>query len=62
LSDIENDAIQQRLQLSRRAAETLGIYGTPALTIGRTLIMGDVPANVLDSIIEIETQNPFSGC
>lgn len=62
LSDIESGVVQQRLQLSRRAAETLGIYGTPALTIGRTLIMGDVPAYVLDSIMEIETESPFSGC
>lgn len=62
LSDIESRVVQQRLQLARQAAETLGIYGTPALTIGRTLIMGDVPASVLDSIMEIEAENPFSGC
>ena len=62
LADMESNTVHQRLRLARRAAETLGIYGTPALTVGRTLIMGDVPASLLDQIIEIEAEKPFSGC
>jgi protein-disulfide isomerase len=46
----------------RRAANTLGIWGTPALTIGRTLVMGDIPAKTLDLLIEDETATPAGAC
>ncbi len=36
------------------AAETLGIYGTPAMTIGKTLVMGDVPLATLDRLLTMD--------
>lgn len=50
-ADMAAPEVEARLLLIRRAAETLGVYGTPGLTIGRTLIMGDMPGEALDRLI-----------
>ena len=54
LRDMESDTVAARLERSRRAAETLGIYGTPALTIGRTLVIGQISEGQLDALIADE--------
>jgi len=40
------------------AADTLGVWGTPALTLGTTLVMGDVPGDTLDRLIALEEDRP----
>ncbi len=51
---MDSPEVKARLAQNRSAAETLGILGTPALTLGRTLVMGDVAAEPLDRIIAME--------
>ena len=50
--DMDGPVVADRLLTSRRAAETLGVWGTPAIAIGKTLVMGDMPARTLDRLIE----------
>lgn len=51
LLDMNSNEVSRSLLLSRRAADTLGIYGTPGMVIGRTLIMGAVSDRSLDQLI-----------
>ena len=60
--DMDAPEVTARLLLVRRAANTLGIWGTPALTIGRTLVMGDIPIETLDRLIEDEAATPAGAC
>lgn len=46
--------VAARLARNHAAAETLGIWGTPAMTIGTTLVMGDVPSDQLDRLLEMD--------
>lgn len=43
--------VETRLTTHRRAAETLGVFGTPSMTIGQTLVIGDIPTAVLDQLL-----------
>ena len=55
LSDaIDAPKTQAILDRHASAAETLGIWGTPAMTIGKTLIMGDVASEVLDQLLAMD--------
>jgi 2-hydroxychromene-2-carboxylate isomerase len=54
LADMGNPEVFEKLRRVRQAAETLGIWGTPGFTIGRTFVLGDVPETVLDQLIEAE--------
>ncbi len=54
LLDMEGQVVASRLGRSRAAARTLGIYGTPALVVGRTLVMGKISDGDLDRLIAIE--------
>lgn len=47
LRDMESPAVTRRLDDIRRAAETLGVWGTPATAVGRDVILG---AGHLDEI------------
>lgn len=53
-ADMYGGPVEAALRASRRATETLGIWGTPALTVGSTLLVGDVPAALLDEVISDE--------
>ena len=44
------DGFRQRAY--RRAADTLGIFGTPSLTIGKTLIIGSLDSPTLGAILK----------
>ena len=52
--DMEGKEVADRLMMSRRAAATLGIYGTPGMTIDRTLVIGEVSMDALDRLIALE--------
>lgn len=54
VADMEGEPVQERLITSRRAAETLGIWGTPAMTIGKTLVTGEIGDAALATIIDDE--------
>ena len=56
LLDMEGELVASRLRRSRSAARTLGIYGTPALVVGRTLVMGRISDNDLDRLIALEAE------
>lgn len=42
LIDMNGPEVERRLNNTRRAAELLGIVGTPSLTVGQTLVMGAI--------------------
>lgn len=57
LVDMNSTYLARRLTESRATAETLGIWGTPALVIGRTLILGEVGADTLARLVAIERED-----
>jgi protein-disulfide isomerase len=56
LLDMDGQVVESRLMRSRAAARTLGIYGTPALVVGRTLVMGKIFERDLDRLIALEAE------
>ena len=48
--DIEGPEVAGRLLVTRRAAETLGIYGTPAVAAGRRIVLGEISLAELDML------------
>jgi protein-disulfide isomerase len=56
LRDMEDAAIQQRIEANLRLARALQIEGTPALVIGDTLIPGAVPMTRLERLVAEERQ------
>ena len=58
LEDLESEAVTQRLAETRAAAETLGVWGTPAIAIGQTLVMGRLDRRQLDRLLE----RPLGNC
>lgn len=50
-AEMDTPAVDARLAIHRGAAETLGIFGTPAMTIGKTLVIGDVSSETLDELL-----------
>lgn len=55
LADMEGPAVARRLTETRRLAETFGISATPALVVGRTLVLGAISEARLDALIGIES-------
>jgi 2-hydroxychromene-2-carboxylate isomerase len=54
LDDVRGEEVARRLDTSARAAATLGIAGTPALVVGRTLVSGAIADDRLDALIALE--------
>ena len=54
LADARGETVARRLSTSARAAATLGIAGTPALVVGRTLVSGAISDERLDTLIALE--------
>ena len=46
--------VKARLSSQVRAAETLGVWGTPAMVIGKTLVMGDLSEDRIDELLAME--------
>jgi 2-hydroxychromene-2-carboxylate isomerase len=60
LADVRSEKVARRLATSARAAATLGIAGTPALVVGRTLVSGAISDDRLDRLIGVErTEGPL---
>ena len=54
--DMQDAAIQQRLDTNIALARTLQIEGTPALVIGDTLIPGALPASQIERLVQAERE------
>ena len=53
-TDMGGPQVATRLMASRRAAAALGVYGTPGLTVGRTLVIGEIDMADLDRLVALE--------
>ena len=51
LLDMNSREVSKRLLETRRAAETLGVYGTPGMVIGRTLVMGEISERSMETLV-----------
>ncbi len=49
--DMDDPAIQRRIDANLRLAQTLGIEGTPALVVGQTLVPGAVDLPALERLV-----------
>lgn len=54
--DMAADEITSALVRNARLAKALGLIGTPALVVGRTIVQGGISRAQLDRLIEIELQ------
>ena len=52
--DFESSGLRQELARHRAIGDLFGIYGTPALVIGRTIVIGKTSPDDLNRLIEIE--------
>lgn len=62
VTDFSGPEVATLLRRNHAMAGTLGVWGTPAMTIGKTLVMGDVESAVLDDLIAIETARSTGTC
>lgn len=58
VADMESQVVDSRISRSKNAALTLGIYGTPALVVGRTLVIGEISDKNLDKLLAAEANTP----
>jgi len=61
-ADLASDNIDARLQRSRDAARAFGLFGTPALVVGRTVVVGAISEPDLRAVIAVEAADPGSVC
>lgn len=54
LRDMDDPAVLRRLEEARRLAATFGIAATPALVVGRTLVIGAIDEARLNALIGLE--------
>ena len=55
--DMVADETSRALRRTARLASALGLIGTPALVVGRTIVQGGIARTQLDRLIEIELQS-----
>ncbi|PWJ15830.1 DsbA family protein [Jannaschia seohaensis] len=53
-ADMESDAVSQRLRITSALARLFGFVGTPALVVGRTVVVGAVSEPVLAALLDQE--------
>lgn len=59
--DMNSAGVQAEIDQTRALADVLGFIGTPGLVIGRTVMMGAVPASLLRRVIADEqTMGPVA--
>jgi protein-disulfide isomerase len=49
--EMDDPAIQRRIEVNLRLAQSLGIEGTPALVVGGTLVPGAVDLPALERLV-----------
>jgi len=57
LKDMEGDAVSDRLRDTEAVARVFGFIGTPALVIGRTVVVGAVSDAVIAALVEQERRD-----
>ena len=55
---MKSDATTQSLRQTSALASALGLIGTPALVVGRTVVQGDVTRRQLEKLIANERSLP----
>lgn len=58
LRDMASDAVADDLARTARVARAFGFYGTPALVVGRTAVLGSVDKRQLRRLIDAERAAP----
>ena len=63
LADMDSDVVSERLRTTEAVARIFGFIGTPALVVGRTVIVGTVSENVIAALVEQERrEGPLAVC
>lgn len=62
LADMEGAAVADRLLTSRALGQVFGFVGTPALVIGRTVVIGSISADTIRQVIRDERATPGTSC
>lgn len=61
-ADMSSPKVETALRQNKAAANTLGVWATPAMTLGNTLVIGDIPEDTLDALIASETARKDRQC
>ncbi|PRY21218.1 protein-disulfide isomerase [Aliiruegeria haliotis] len=61
LSDMYGASVQNALAESAGLAQLFGIHGTPALVVGRVLVLGNLRQSDLRALVAREAQSPARG-
>lgn len=62
-ADMASDATTRQLRISAALVRRLGFPGTPALVVGRTIVVGTIRTSTLNALIEAErSAGPPPGC
>lgn len=56
-ADAQGRWVQDRIDAARGLADVFGFFGTPAVVVGRTAVLGSVPLRTLDRLIAEEAGN-----
>ena len=63
LADMTSPEVEARLDRSAAAADAFGLPGTPAMVVGRTVVVGALGDRALERLIERErADGPIPGC
>ncbi|MDK3071638.1 DsbA family protein [Sedimentitalea sp. JM2-8] len=62
LRDAQGESVERQLAETKAIAAVLGIVGTPAVLVGRTLAIGEIDRSDLERLIDLERSTPFAGC
>lgn len=56
-TDMDSDAVSERLRTTEAVARIFGFIGTPALVVGRTVVVGAVSDAVIRALVEQERRD-----
>lgn len=62
IQDMDSPAVADRLRTSLALGRAFGIVGTPALVVGRTLVVGAVSARTIRAVVRDERAMPGPVC
>jgi len=62
LHDVTAPETAAKLELSKAIAAVFGIIGTPAILVGRSLVVGKIDRDRLAQLIALELETPFDNC
>jgi len=57
MSDMKSEDVERRLETTMALADLFGFIGTPALVIGRTVVVGSISKSQLEALVEIERRD-----